>query len=293
MPETTTTTATQAAPASPAEPQANGVAPTAQATAAVKPAPKKPGVDWAKTLGAAQKLVVAQDELKVAKPKAERFDALAAKAKEDPLAVLEELGLDYNAIAVAEIKRKGLPPPKPAEPAAGQPSADAKALETKLSDVTKRLDDADARQKEEEEKEYQRQWKEYASNVDAEIQTKAAEFPAIVALKATHLVLQQIDARFKKDGTVLTGEEAAKEIETQLQKEIAEARKTNPALDALFGAPAPAGKVKEPSGVKRRPVVVAPPVDAGAKPPPPKREPGGGHKPKKSFLEFMDEKTRA
>lgn len=130
--------------------------------------------------------------------KAEKFDKLQEKLKSKDYSEAEALGLNYEEYASYLLNKKA-PDPQ----------------EERYSRVEQQVAELKAKQEELQVKEYQvnqNLWKQEISR----IVSVGEEFSTIKELGAEDVVLQHINDSFEEDGTELTAEQAAKEIEEAL-----------------------------------------------------------------------------
>lgn len=132
--------------------------------------------------------------------KAERFDQLQAKFQAKDYSAAEEMGMTHEEYTNYLIQK--------------QESADPK--EERYLRLEKQLADLKKQQEEVEVKDYQANQTLWKAEISRVITEKAEEFSTIKELKAEDIVLKHINDSFDEDGTELTAEEAAKEIEAAL-----------------------------------------------------------------------------
>lgn len=132
--------------------------------------------------------------------KAERFDQLQAKFQAKDFSAAEEMGMTHEEYTNYLIQK--------------QESADPK--EERYLRLEKQLADLKKQQEEVEVKDYQANQTLWKAEISRVVTEKLDEFSTIKELGAEDIVLRHINESFEEDGTELTAEEAAKDIEDAL-----------------------------------------------------------------------------
>lgn len=145
-----------------------------------------------------------------AQPEAPKGLSIEERIKKDPFSVLNELGITYDDLTAR---------------AMNQPSAEEQrisALEAKYEAKLKALEDAQEATK----KTFEDRDKQSYTQALSQIRNEAkmlvdnnADFETIKATNSLNDVVELIEETFKADGTLLTVEEAAREVEDHLMEE--------------------------------------------------------------------------
>lgn len=149
------------------------------------------------------------------------FKKLKASAKNDPLSVLEKMGLNYDEITDYVISGKHTKDPS------------IRALEEKIAQMEKEAQERELNNKKALE---EAQLNNFKESIKAVCLEKSDDFELVNIWGAHNLVYNVIQEHYDKTQQVLPIEEAAKKVESYLEKE-SEKYQGSKKLRKLFGAP--------------------------------------------------------
>jgi hypothetical protein len=132
------------------------------------------------------------------------------RLKADPLGVLAEAELSYDELTQQLLNQA------PKDP---RVDAQISRLEQTIKALEAKLEDTDKSYKQQQSEAYQQAIKQMRRDTEALVKQNAEEYEAIAKTDAIDDVVELIEATYKKDGIVLTVEEAAKEVEDYLIEE--------------------------------------------------------------------------
>ena len=237
----------------PTQPATTSSTPVPGSPATVPPSPAQPikGKSPGKTpdkaaLSREMEILKAKNALKADREALDKERAaLKTKADADPLAVLADLGIDFNKVALAHMD---------ATAAAGTKSPEVETLKAEIKavrdDTAKQLADAETKRAEQ-------QVQTYVNEVVTALRAEAPEkYPAIAMFGAYQLVVDEIGKHYASTQTSINPAEAAKIVNDRIATETVDWLKANPSsMKWLMDSLAPPAPVKEekPKGVQFRP----------------------------------------
>lgn len=176
-----------------------------------------------------QAMKAERDAWATEKQRQQQESTLAARLKQDWLAVLTEQGVPYDDIVA---KLVGQEPPKPEEAAVNALKAKIKALE-----------DAQAQQAKNAEEQQTQAYKQAVQQISKDVSLLVdgnPEFSLIAESNSQQAVVELIEQTFKQTGVVLSNEEAAREVENYLEAESFKVTQYKKIQEKLLKAAAPA-----------------------------------------------------
>lgn len=135
------------------------------------------------------------------------------KLKSNPLEVLSELGVSYDDITAAVLNSPNQVP--------HEVSNEIKALREELKSLRSEQENSKKSFEEQQKQAYQQAVNQLKRDATALVESDPATYEAIKSTNSVSDVVELIEETFKRDGYVMTVEEAAKEVEEYLIEEAA------------------------------------------------------------------------
>jgi len=132
------------------------------------------------------------------------------RLKQDALGVLEEQGLSYDEVTQQALTRQ------PTDP---RVMSTIQKLEAKIAELEKSSQDSVKNYQEQQQAQYQAAVKQIRADATDLVKSNPEEYEAIAKTGSIKDVVELIERTYKKDGVVLSVEEAAQEVENYLIEE--------------------------------------------------------------------------